>query len=71
MAKKFWQVLGFQKGQKHSKNDLIAPILTHKKPCWENLVLEGQMEVKFKNYTCYGKQTGRPFQQAHLEQILQ
>jgi len=28
MAKKFGQVLSPQKGQKHSKNDLTAPILT-------------------------------------------
>lgn len=30
MAKKFWHVLGFQKGQKHPKNDLSAPFLTHR-----------------------------------------
>ena len=36
MAKKFAQVLNSQKGQKHSKNGLFAPILTHKKQCWEN-----------------------------------
>ena len=31
MAKKFGQVLSPQKGKKHSKNDLAAPILTHRK----------------------------------------
>ena len=35
MAKKFGQVLSPQKGKKHSKNDPTAPILTHKKQCWE------------------------------------
>ena len=29
MAKRFWQVLGFQKGQKHPKNDLSTPFWTH------------------------------------------
>jgi len=36
MAKKFGQALSPQKGQKHSKNDLTAPILTQKKQCGEN-----------------------------------
>jgi len=31
MAKKFGQVCSPQKGQKHSKNDLTTPILTHRK----------------------------------------
>jgi len=55
MAKKFGQVLSPQKGQKHSKNDLTAPILTHRKQCWENGRLEGQMEAKLKNSTWVGK----------------
>ena len=67
MAKKFGEVLSPQKRQKHSKNDLIAPILTHRKQCWENWILEVQMEAKLENFTWVGNQTGRPFQQAHLE----
>ena len=52
MAKKFGQVLSPQKGQKHSKNDLTAPILTHRKQSWEIEVLEGQMTSKSRNFTC-------------------
>ena len=55
MDKKFGQVLSPQKGQKHSKNDLTAPILTHMKQCWKNGLLEAQMEVKLKTSTWVGK----------------
>lgn len=55
VAKKFWQVLNPQKGRKHPKNDLSAPIWTHRKQCWENSVLERKMKAKFKNSTCSGK----------------
>lgn len=45
--------VGFESsgGQKHLKNDLTAPILTHRKQSWEIEVLEGQMTSKFKNST--------------------
>ena len=55
MAKKFGQVLSPQKVKKHSKNDLTAPILTHRKQCLENGLLDGQMEAKLKNSTWVGK----------------
>jgi len=42
-------------GQKHSKSDLSAPILTHRKQSWENEVLEGKMSTKFRNSTWDGK----------------
>jgi len=42
-------------GQKHSKNDLSAHILTHRKESWENEVLEGKMSTKFINSTWVGK----------------
>jgi len=41
LDKKFGQVLGPQKVKKHAKNDLTAPILTHRKQSWENALLEG------------------------------
>ena len=69
MAKKFCQVLSFQKGQKHLKNALFAPFCPHKKQCWENSLLEGKMDTKSRNSTYPGKYTDRPFQQAHLEKI--
>ena len=36
VAKKFGQLLSPQNFQKHSKNDLTAPILTNMKQCWED-----------------------------------
>ena len=51
MAGRFHQLLGCLKGQKHSKNDLTAPILKHRKQCWEDGFLEGQMEAKLTNST--------------------
>ena len=53
-------------GQKHSKHDLSAPILTHMKQSWEIVVLEGQMGTEFRNSTWVGEKKGRDFQQAHL-----
>jgi len=53
-------------GQKHPKNDLSAPILTHRKQSWENEYLEGKMSTKFRNSTWVRKYTGQAFQQAHL-----
>lgn len=70
MAKKCFQVLSFQKGQKHLKNALSAPFWPHRKQCWENSLLKGQMDSKFRNSTCSGKYIDRNFQQAHLEKIL-
>jgi len=55
IAKKFCQVLSFQKGQKHLKNALSAPFWPHRKQRWENSLLEGQMDTKFRNSTCFGK----------------
>ena len=69
MAKKFGQALSPQNRQKPSQNDLTAPILTHRKQCWENGLLEGQMEAKLKNSTWVGNQMDRSFQKAHLELI--
>ena len=48
---KFGQVLGPQKVEKHAKNDLTAPIWTHRKQSWENALLEGKMDTKLKNST--------------------
>ena len=48
LGQEIWARYESQKGQKHPKNDLAAPILTHRKQCWENSVLEGKMEAKFK-----------------------
>ena len=65
-----WASFEFSGGQKHSKNDLTTPILTHRKQSWEIEVLEGQMTSKFRDSTWVGNYTGRDFQQAHLGSIL-
>ena len=69
LGQEIWVSYGSPKGQKNEKNDLIAPILTHRKQSWENALLEGQMDTKLENSTWVGKQTGMAFQQANLSLI--
>jgi len=54
-VQEIWASFESSGGQKHSKNDLTAPILTHRKQSWEIEVLEGKMTSKFRNSTWVGK----------------
>ena len=45
---KFWVP---KRSKKHAKNDLTAPIWTHRKQSWENALLEGKMDTKLKHST--------------------
>ena len=49
MDKKFWQVLGFQKGQKHPKNDLSAPLDTQEAVLGE-LIFGGENEDQIQKF---------------------
>jgi len=68
-GQEIWASFESSGGHKHSKNDLTAPILTHRKQSWEIEVLEGQMTSKFRNSTWVGKYIGRDFPQEHLGSI--
>ena len=51
LGQEIWARSESPRGQKHPKNDLSAPILTHRKQSWENEDLERQMSTKFRNST--------------------
>ena len=54
-GQEIWVGFESSRGKKHSKNDLTAPILTHRKKSWEIEVLEGKMTSKFRNSTWVGR----------------
>ena len=51
----FQQNLDGQTAQKHHENHLAATFCTSRKYLWENEVLEGQINSKFRNSTWVGK----------------
>jgi len=68
-GQEIWAIFESSGVQKHSKNDITTPILTHRKQSWEIEVLEGKMTSKFRNSTGVGKYIDKALQKAHLGSI--